>query len=67
MRIYREYAVYKGDELLAIGTAREIAKQLNVKEATVYFWSRPVNIRRNETRTANRKVAFALKEDDLDV
>ena len=30
------YAFYKGDELVIIGTAKEIAEYLNVKESTIY-------------------------------
>ena len=30
------YAYYKGDELVLIGTAKEIAEYLNVREATIY-------------------------------
>ena len=29
-----EYAMYKGDELLAMGTTEEICKQMNIKEQT---------------------------------
>ena len=36
------YAYYKGDELVIIGTAQEIAEYLNVREATIYrYHSRP--------------------------
>lgn len=31
----KEYALYKGDELLAMGTKREIAEQLGVSPSTV--------------------------------
>ena len=30
------YAYYRGDELVLIGTAKEIAEYLNVKEPTIY-------------------------------
>ena len=30
------YAYYRGDELVIIGTAKEIAEYLNVREATIY-------------------------------
>ena len=30
------YAYYRGDELVVIGTAKEIAEYLNVKEPTIY-------------------------------
>ena len=31
----KEYALYKGEELLAMGTKREIAEQLGVSASTV--------------------------------
>ena len=34
-----EYALYKGDELLAIGTASEICEKMNIKLNTFHFWS----------------------------
>lgn len=37
----KEYALYKGEECLAIGTIREIAKKMNVKERTIYFYTTP--------------------------
>lgn len=36
------YALYKGEECLAIGTIKEIAEQTNLKPRTVYFYSMPV-------------------------
>jgi DNA-binding CsgD family transcriptional regulator len=36
-----EYALYKGDELLAIGTVREIANQIGVTEKTVFHYGTP--------------------------
>ena len=57
----KEYAVYKGEEILAFGTAKEIAKQLNVKERTVYFWSIPSHRKRSKK---NAKFAIRLEESD---
>lgn len=42
------YAVYKGDELLALGTARECAERLGVREKTVRWLSYPFAHRRAE-------------------
>ena len=36
MRV-KEYALYKGEELLAMGTKREIAEQLGVSASTVGY------------------------------
>lgn len=42
----KEYALYKGEELLAVGTKREIAKQLGVSASTVGYYGTPVYARR---------------------
>ncbi|MBC2368120.1 hypothetical protein HBP99_05705 [Listeria booriae] len=34
-----EYALYKGDELLQIGTIEELAKFKNVKRETILFYT----------------------------
>lgn len=34
----KEYAMYKGEELLIIGTEEEIAKELGIKICTVRFY-----------------------------
>lgn len=34
-----EYAVYKGEEIVAIGTIKELAKKLNVQEKTIKWYS----------------------------
>lgn len=36
-----EYALYRGDEFIAIGTAQELSKLMNVKVETITFWSTP--------------------------
>lgn len=42
----KEYALYKGEELLAMGTKREIAEQLGVSVSTVGYYRTPVYARR---------------------
>lgn len=39
MNNQKEFALYKGDEMLAIGTISEIAKIMNVNEKTIYTYS----------------------------
>lgn len=46
----KEYALYKGEELLSIGTIREIANELNVKPDTVRFYGTDSYKRRLEKR-----------------
>ena len=42
----KEFALYKGEELLAMGTKREIAEQLGVSPSTVGYYGTPVYARR---------------------
>ena len=35
------YAMYKGEECLGIGTIKELAEILNVKESTIRFYTTP--------------------------
>ena len=57
----QEYAVYKGDKLLCIGTSKECAEFLNVEPKTVQLWSTPSNLKRYESsKYTNRKIAVKL-------
>jgi hypothetical protein len=44
----KEYALYKGEKLLAIGTRRELAKKFNVKLNTITFYGTPTYQKRNK-------------------
>ncbi|HFU3700082.1 TPA: hypothetical protein ACGOZJ_002151 [Streptococcus suis] len=52
----KEYALYKGDELLAIGTAMELAERFGVKVSTIHFYKSPVYIKRTNESKARRLV-----------
>lgn len=55
-----EYAVYKGEELLTIGTAKECAAELNVKPETIKWYCAPSYQRRGK----NRRIAIKLEDDE---
>lgn len=42
----KEYALYKGEELIAMSTKREIAEQLGVSPSTIGYYGTPVYARR---------------------
>lgn len=42
----KEFALYKGEELLAMGTKREIAEQLGASASTIGYYGTPVYARR---------------------
>ena len=60
MKAKRNYAVYRGDEFLDIGTAKELAKKFGVKEVTIKYWCTPSNALRDK---GNRFVAVKLEDD----
>jgi hypothetical protein len=57
-----EYAVYKGDKFITVGTAKEIAEELNVKQKTVYVWACPYHHRR---AGLNTKIAIKMDEGEI--
>lgn len=50
MRPLAEYAVYKGDHFIALGTARECADHIGVDVKTFYWYCSPAYHRRLEKR-----------------
>ena len=58
-KVTSEYALYKGDELLAIGTLDELAEFRGVTRNTIYFYSMPTNMKRD-----HGKRVVAIKLDD---
>lgn len=49
----KEYAIYKKDQMVFIGTIEEVMKQFNVKRRTVQYWACPANIKRADTGMRN--------------
>jgi hypothetical protein len=60
----REYAVYKGDELLVMGTAEECAKEMNVKPEYIVWMTMPTARRRLEKRKNPGRCTTAVRLDD---
>ena len=60
MRKPVEYALYKGDELITIGTIKEIAEEMGVQEHTIRFYQSPSYKRRGKN---NRKVLIKIEGD----
>lgn len=56
MREAKEYALYKGEELLGMGTIRELAERFNVKITTLYYYRTPTYLRRTSNEHGRRLV-----------
>lgn len=52
----KEYALYKGEEIIAMGTKREIAEQLGVSASTIGYYGTPVYARRTSDSRGRRLV-----------
>lgn len=52
------YALYKGEEILAIGTIKELSDKFDVKRKTLLFYQTPVNKKRDK---GNRRVLVKIE------
>lgn len=55
------YALYKGDELVGIGTRDELAEMLGVKRRTIYYASTPTAFKRNKGKML---LAYKLEDEE---
>ena len=58
----KEYALYKGDNFITLGTIPEIAKKLEVTPQTIYFYKTPAY----KKRKRNGKDYLELVEIEKD-
>lgn len=56
----KEYALYKGDDLLSIGTLEELSKEFNVKTDTLLFYS--YNSYKKRTKDSKSRRLVCLDE-----
>lgn len=60
------FALYKGEEFIDIGTAKELAKNRKVKPEFIRYLSTPANKRRIANRKNNNKPSKALINVKMD-
>ena len=51
----QEYALYKGDTLLSVGTISEIAEEMGVKKDTILYYRRPVYQERGRGKESGKR------------
>lgn len=65
MKKRKEYAIYRGEELLHIGTKGQLANILNVSVSTINFYATPFYRRIAESGNMNKRlIAVAIDEDE---
>lgn len=57
----KEYALYKGDKFIDIGTKEYLAKLLNVRKETIEFYASPTQLKRNRD---NGYVVVRIDDDE---
>lgn len=57
----KEYALYKGDKFIDIGTKEYLAKLLNVRKETIEFYASPTQLKRNKD---NCYVVVRIDDDE---
>lgn len=60
----REFAIYKGDKFICLGTADECAKTLEVKVDTIRFMASPIYRKRRENQSKDGNYMIAIRIDN---
>lgn len=58
-----EYAMYKGEELLAMGTSNEICEQMNISIKTFWFYRTKTYQNRYKDKKGNRREIVRIDND----
>lgn len=58
----KEYALYKGEQMVAIGTVNEIAEERGVKPNTIRFYMSGAYRRRSKSEVNNRLQLIKLED-----
>lgn len=62
----KEYALYKGDKFIDIGTLTYLAKLLNVDEKTIKYYSTPGYLMRCQKYNGNGNYLVVVKLDTVE-
>jgi hypothetical protein len=59
-----DYAVYKGEEIVCVGSLKECAERMGVKKETVKFYTTPTYRRRIAKRKRARNYITVIKLEE---
>lgn len=59
----KEYALYRGNELLCIGTVRQIAKERNVQPATIKYYLTKAYMRKWKNKDSDKRLVLVPLDD----
>lgn len=64
VKYYGEFAVYRGDDMVAVGTAEECAKELGVSSEYIRWMTTPYGRKLTNNRQNPSRATTAVKLDD---
>lgn len=64
MKKRKQYALYKGDEILGIGTVEELAKMRGIKPTSLIFLHSPAYKKRRANSKRNILVLIRIEDDE---
>lgn len=59
----KEYALYKGDKFLDIGTIKDLAERFNVLPSTMRYYMSDAYKRRSKNDYNNKRILIPLDKD----
>ena len=60
----KTYALYWGDKFLIVGSRKELAEYLGVKEKTIYFYTTEIYKKRRKYNFDNCYLVIEVEEDE---
>lgn len=64
----KEYALYKGEDILSMGTIEEIAEELQVQKQTITYYRTQAyknRLKRRNALNGNVRILVSLAEDEI--
>ena len=59
----KDYALYKGDTFLELGSRKKLAEYLKVSLNTITFYMSPTYKKRAKNEYSNRLIVFRIEDD----
>ena len=67
MRERKEYAIYKGDKFIDLGTREYLAKRFEEKKKYISFLASPTARKRGKQDDSNKLIAVKIEDDEEEI
>jgi hypothetical protein len=59
-----DYALYKGDTFIDLGSKKRLAERIGVSVSTITFYGTPTYIKRGKREDSNRYLVIKIRSDE---